>query len=240
MLGTVTRAGKALELFTPERPTWGATAVARELAIAKSQAHELLTSLTEIGLLRRVPGGRYRLGWRMLALGRNGLRCEFPDEALRAMRAFAMHYREPVQLVALDRDRLAVVAQYSTRSATDELLPATLDPHMATCALARVLLADLPGDAAEEILGASASPVLLSDLARVRADRLAFDDGGTHPELCAVAVPIVDGDGHTLAAFGVWTTAARWRQSGDELTRATIGVGQRVRAIIRGAAQVAA
>ena len=149
MLGTVTRAGRALELFTPERPTWGATAVSRELEIAKSQAHELLTSLTEIGLLRRVPGGRYRLGWRTLALGRNGLRCEFPDDALRLMRAFAMHYREPVQLVALDRDRLAVVAQYSTRSATDDLVPSVLSP---ACAFGRCLLADLPDDDAVAIL----------------------------------------------------------------------------------------
>src|SRR3712207_8199484 len=69
MLRTVTRAGLVLDLFSVERPEWGATAVARELDIAKSQAHELLVSLSDIGLLERVRAGRYRLGWRIVALG---------------------------------------------------------------------------------------------------------------------------------------------------------------------------
>src|SRR5919199_1095955 len=152
MLGTVTRAGKALDLFTPERPTWGATAVSNELSIAKSQAHELLTSLTEIGLLRRVPGGQYRLGWRTLALGRHGLSGQFPDAALRLMRAFSARYREPVHLVALDRDRLAIVARYTTRTATDELVPMRLDSYLHCCAPGRCLLADLPEHRARELL----------------------------------------------------------------------------------------
>jgi DNA-binding IclR family transcriptional regulator len=240
MLGTVTRAGKALDLFTPERPTWGATAVSNELAIAKSQAHELLTSLTEIGLLRRVPGGQYRLGWRTLALGRNGLRSQFPDDAVRLMRAFAARYREPVDLVALDRDRLAVVARYTARTATAELVPTRLDRYLHCCAPGRCLLAELPEERARELLArplARHTPstrvnvlAIVDELARVRDDRVAFDLGETHAGLRGVAVPIKDPDGHTLAALGVWTTAERWERIGSELTRATVGVGQRVRA----------
>jgi DNA-binding IclR family transcriptional regulator len=251
MLGTVTRAGKALDLFTPERPTWGATAVSHELAIAKSQAHELLTSLTEIGLLRRVPGGRYRLGWRTLALGRNGLRCQFPDAALRLMRAFAVRYREPVHLVALDRDRLAVIAHFSTRSPTDALVPTLLDAHLHSSALGRCLLAELPADEATAVLRQRDRPAhtaltrtsvsaIHEDLVRVRTQRVAVDLGETHPDLRAVAVPIVDGDGHTLAALGVWSTAQRWAQLGPELTRATVGVGHRVRAAVGAPASIAA
>jgi DNA-binding IclR family transcriptional regulator len=240
MLGTVTRAGKALDLFTPERPTWGATAVSNELSIAKSQAHELLTSLTEIGLLRRVAGGQYRLGWRTLALGRDGLSGQFPDEALRLMRAFAARCGEPVQLLALDRDRLAVVARYMTRTETAALVPTRLDPYVHCCAPARCLLADLPEQRAREFLDGplerhtpctrTSVPEILEELARVRDNRVAFDLGETHAALRAVAVPIKDPDGHTLAALGVWTTAGRWEQIDSELTRATIGVGQRVRA----------
>jgi IclR family transcriptional regulator, KDG regulon repressor len=240
MLGTVTRAGKALDLFTPERPTWGATAVSNELAIAKSQAHELLTSLTEIGLLRRVPGGRYRLGWRTLALGRHGLSGQFPDDTLRLMRAFAARYREPVHLVALDRDRLALVARYSMHSATNQLVPARLDSYLHCCAPARCLLADLPKEHARQLLDRPLErhtaatrvtvPAIIEELARVREERIAFDLGETNPGLRGVAVPIKDPDGHTLAALGVWTTADRWEQIGTELTRATAGVGQRVRA----------
>jgi DNA-binding IclR family transcriptional regulator len=240
MLGTVTRAGKALDLFTPERPTWGATAVSNELAIAKSQAHELLTSLTEIGLLRRVPGGQYRLGWRTLALGRHGLSGQFPDDALRLMRALAARYREPVYLVALDRDRLALVARYAMDSATNELVPARLDGYLHCCAPGRCLLADLPEEQARQLLDRPLErhtaatrvnvPAILEELARVREDRIAFDVGESHADLRGVAVPIKDPDGHTLAALGVWSSVDRWEQIGSELTRATLGVGQRVRA----------
>ena len=68
MLSTLGRAARLLDLFTLDAPEWGATAVAAELQIAKSQAHELLVSLAGGGLLQRVGAGRYRLGWRIVAL----------------------------------------------------------------------------------------------------------------------------------------------------------------------------
>ena len=68
MLQTVGRAGQVLDLFSTDNPEWGATAVAHELEVAKSQAHELLVSLADIGLLERHGPGRYRLGWRVVAL----------------------------------------------------------------------------------------------------------------------------------------------------------------------------
>ena len=57
MLSTLGRAAKVLDLFTVDAPEWGATAVAHELQIAKSQAHELLVSLAVGGLLQRVGDG---------------------------------------------------------------------------------------------------------------------------------------------------------------------------------------
>jgi IclR family KDG regulon transcriptional repressor len=68
MLGTLIRAGEVLDLFTVEEPEWGATAAAQRLGIGKSPAHEALATLAEIGLLRRVGHGRYRLGWRNVSL----------------------------------------------------------------------------------------------------------------------------------------------------------------------------
>ena len=55
--------------FTVETPEWGATAVAHELHIAKSAGPtSCLVSLAVGGLLQRVGAGRYRLGWRIVAL----------------------------------------------------------------------------------------------------------------------------------------------------------------------------
>jgi DNA-binding IclR family transcriptional regulator len=111
MLSTVFNAGRVLDLFTPVAREWGATAVAEELGVAKSQAHELLTSLAEVGLLRRAPGGRYRLGWRQLTLGRYALQ-EFPPNTSPLLKSLADRCACPVELVVPDRDRSAVAATH--------------------------------------------------------------------------------------------------------------------------------
>jgi IclR family KDG regulon transcriptional repressor len=243
VLGTVARAGKALDLFTPERPVWGATAVARELGIAKSQAHELLVSLTEIGLLRRQPGGQYRLGWRALSLGRDVLRGQFPGAALRAARAVSARYRLPVHLVTLDRDRLTVIARYSPPSPTEPLLPSDLAPYLHCCAMGRCLIAELPEARLDAVLEAPlraftpatlvTRDALVEELDRVRSARVAIDAGEIRGDLRAVAAPVRNAEGDTIAALGLWTTAARWERSQHELTRAMEGTARRMEEAIR-------
>ena len=103
MLRTLSRATTVLDLFTVDAPEWGATAVSHELQIAKSQAHELLVSLAVGGLLQRVGAGRYRLGWRIVAL--NSVLVETSD-LLRLvapeMRALVGRYGETVHLAVWD------------------------------------------------------------------------------------------------------------------------------------------
>jgi DNA-binding IclR family transcriptional regulator len=67
MLGSVSRACRVLGLFTTDSPEWGVSQVALELGAAKSSVRALLATLAEIGLVRRLPDGRYRLGWRALS-----------------------------------------------------------------------------------------------------------------------------------------------------------------------------
>ncbi|MFE7444053.1 IclR family transcriptional regulator [Streptomyces chartreusis] len=242
-LGTVTRAGRALDLFTPARPVWGASALARELGVAKSQAHELLVSLDKIGLLRRESGGRYRLGWRTLALGRDMLRSQFPDDALRLLRVLAMRFNEPVMLMAMDRDRPTIVLRHGSSADTDPLLPETMGRYSHCCAMVKCLVAER-GEAERRALlrpepeRFTATTVVKVDeifreLDAVQRNRIAFDRGEIHPDLRAVAAPISDGDGVTIAAVGLWTTAARWEGASTELTSAVIGTGRRIETALR-------
>lgn len=239
MLGTVTRAGRLLDLFTADTPEWGPTAVARELGIAKSQAYELLTSLSEIGLLRRSRGGRFRLGWRTLALGRNLLRTQFPDTVANLVRSLAHAFGEPVQLMALDRDRLEVIASRPGSRGTDQLLP-TEDwyRYVARCAAGKCLLAGLPNAVGIDVLrgagahdtpeGPRALDSLFVELELIRHRRIAIDEGAVSADLRGVAVPIRDVDGETLAALGIWTIAERWQHEGEAMSRAMVGVGRRI------------
>jgi DNA-binding IclR family transcriptional regulator len=249
MLGTVTRAGRLLDLFTAERPEWGPTGAARELDIAKSQAYELLTSLCAIGLLRRSHSGQFRLGWRTLTLGRNVLRTQFPESAIKLLRNLAVAFGEPVQLMALDRNHLEVVASRHGDRGTDKLLPADgWDPYIARCAVGKCLLAGLSEVRVGEVLAAVSSclpeqgsadqpEALVAELAVIRRERIAIDLGTVDPALRSVAVPVRDATGETLAAVGVWTRATRWSYTGEELTRGVIGVGRRIEAAVRAGAR---
>ncbi len=244
-LGTVTRAGRALDLFTPQQPVWGATSLARELGVAKSQAHQMLISLSEIGLLRRESGGRYRLGWRTLALGRDMLHSQFPDGALQPLRQLALRYQEPVVLMTFDRDKLTVLLRQGSNNDTDPLVPSGgLEGGYAhCCVMAKCLVADLPDAERLGILGrapkryTAATIVDLEqvfiELDRVRAARIAFDYGEIHPGLRAVATPLTNLNGDTIAAVGLWTTTSRWEQLGPELTTAVAGARRRVEAAMR-------
>src|ERR1700676_1304104 len=68
MVQTVHKAIQILNLFSLERPEWGVNEVARQLALSKSSTSTLIGTLTREGLLRRMSTGRYRLGWRIMAL----------------------------------------------------------------------------------------------------------------------------------------------------------------------------
>jgi DNA-binding IclR family transcriptional regulator len=234
MLGTVTRAGRLLDLFTDDAPEWGPTAVARELDIAKSQAYELLTSLTAIGLLRRSHGGQFRLGWRTLTLGRNLLRTQFPETVSGIFRSLAQAFGEPVHLMALDRDHLEVIATRSGSRGTDQLLPGPMwDEFIARCAGGKCLLAGLSDATVCDLLATLdgdpyAADELADELRLIRRDRVAFDHGDVSPALRGVAVPIRDAKSDTLAALAIWTTGERWPQVREEMTRAVTGVGRRI------------
>ena len=71
MLASVTRAGRLLDLFTTENPSWGVTEIALAIGMPKSSAHLLARSLEEIGVLRQGSDRRFRLGWRIVRLHRS-------------------------------------------------------------------------------------------------------------------------------------------------------------------------
>ena len=223
MLGTVCRAGDLLDLFDTASPEWGATAVARKLDITKSQAHELLVSLEAIGLLRRVPGGRFRLGWKMVGLSDRLLRSELGGEAAPLLRQLAMHAGTSVDLVAFDGERAVRVGGYgpSTHSTGDARTTGQLS---AAC---KVLAA---GMTAERVARALPGFDLDEELAVVQERQVAFD---TAPGRRAVAAPVFDATGTVMAAVGLAVTPAEWSVRHDRLQRAVRGTAKRLSQSLR-------
>jgi IclR family KDG regulon transcriptional repressor len=246
MLQTVNRAGQVLDLFSSAHPEWGATAVAHELDIAKSQAHELLVSLADIGLLQRGGPGRYTLGWRIVAL--NSLLVDTSDvrhEAARVMRALTARYGETVHLAIWGPDRAICIAAAAGRPSA-ALAPWTVGDELPThCTGAgKVLLAERPWPAVRAALERDGLPrmtghtivtvdALAAELAAVRHQGYAHECQEHGAATCGVAAPIRDAHGAAIAAVGMSVPAERWRRSAQGYTRALVAAAGRTSELVR-------
>jgi DNA-binding IclR family transcriptional regulator len=246
MLQTVGRAGQVLDLFSAAAPEWGATAVAHELGIAKSQAHELLVSLADIGLLQRHGPGRYRLGWRIVAL--NSLVVDTSDlgeEPLRVLRALAARTGEAVHLAAWGPGTAICVAAcegHELGARPPQPVGAGLPGH--STASGKVLLAAQPGDGVELALARGglarmtertiATPQRLRDeLDGVRRRGFAYEEQEHDLATCSVAAPVRDLQGDVVAAVGLSLAAPRWQRSARDGTQAVIAAAERCSELLR-------
>ncbi len=246
MLGTLKRAGTVLDLFTAEEPEWGVTATAVRLGIGKSLAHDVLVSLTAIGLLQRVGHGRYRLGWRTVSLASVLLRTsELKASARPVLRDLAEREGGPVGLMAWDRDRIICIERHQGArptsapgpAATSARLPGVSGP-LDGCAAAKVLLASRSSDEIRalwidgyvETRHASIDE-LEQDLQRVRVEGWACDDADEALLASrAVAAPIRDPDGSVVAAVSLDLAA---RRDANLHARAVVGAASRISAAMR-------
>jgi DNA-binding IclR family transcriptional regulator len=227
MLSTLGRAGKVLDLFTVDAPEWGATAVAHELQIAKSQAHELLVSLAVAGLLQRVGMGRYRLGWRIVAL--NAVLVETSD-LLRLvapeMRALVGRYGETVHVAVWDERPVCIDARSGRLSTSIPPFRVGADLPACSTALGKVLLAGRPRHEITQFLsGEEIAPTDLEvGLGQVAAQGFAYEEQEYQPGSCSVAAPIVNRDAGVFASIGMSVPVDRWRRGRSGYRRAVVAV----------------
>ena len=241
VLGTVRKVAQVLDLFSAERPEWGVTEVARALGIPKSTAHALLVTMCRIGLLRKTPECRYRLGWRVLALNRVLLETtEFRAEALPVMQSLVNRYGETVHLAALDDGQVVYVEKLEGTRAVRVAVSrvgARLPAHCS--AVGKVLLAFRPWDEVQAIVKAQGLPAftprtitslqqLRAELERVRQQGYAYDLEEVMPELCCVAAPIRNYTGAVVAAMSLSVPAYRFHQYKDEYRRAILQAARQV------------
>ena len=227
MLSTLGRAGKVLDLFTVDAPEWGATAVAHELQIAKSQAHELLVSLAVAGLLQRVGMGRYRLGWRIVAL--NAVLVETSD-LLRLvapeMRALVGRYGETVHVAVWDERPVCIDARSGRLSTSIPPFRVGADLPACSTALGKVLLAGRPRHEIAQFLSSEevAPTDLEVGLGQVAAQGFAIEEQEYQPGSCSVAAPIVNRDAGVFASIGMSVPVDRWRRGRSGYRRAVVAV----------------
>ncbi len=242
MLGTLTRAGAVLDLFTMEEPEWGVTAAAQRLGIGKSLAHDVLASLAAIGLLQRVGHGRYRLGWRTVTLASVLLRTsELEAHARPVVRDLAERQGTTVSLAAWDRGRIIYIdRRHSGRRAAARGPSAGTVVPLDGSAAAKVLLASRPQaevhalwcDGFVRTRHASVDELEL-DLERVRRHGWAHDDAEVTAPWRSIAAPVRDAGGSVAAAICADLDGRFSGRHVDLHARAVVAAASRITASIR-------
>jgi len=241
MLNTVLKAGQVLRMFDNKSPEWGVSEVAQTLHLPKSSAHALLSSLAEIGLLQRATNGRYRLGWRLFALGRLMLEtAEFRAEARAVMEELVRQYRETVQLGVLEHNIVVYLDRLEGTHAVRADLTGLGAANYAHCtAIGKALLAGLPWTEVKRILEKYGMPRLtahtITDLVQLEAELenarrqgYAYNFEEAHEDLCGVGVPILDYTGTVIAAISMAVPTSRFQRRDREYRDAVMRAGKAV------------
>ncbi|MDO8187732.1 IclR family transcriptional regulator [Conexibacter sp. JD483] len=245
MLNTVARVGKVLKLFTTERPEWGVTEVATALSLPKSNAHDMLASLAGIGLLERLPAGRYRLGWRLLAMSRNLVETDgFQRQAETVTQLMARRLGHISSVATWDGRRLVCVAANGRLAGVDgpERAPGVRLPGHST-ALGKMLLAHRAWEEVEERATVDGLPAfteatvatvgdLRAQLDGALRDGVAFDYEENQRGVCCVAAPVRDASARVVAALSVSMPPAVLRRAEPQYARAVAVAAHRLSAML--------
>jgi len=236
-----------LSSFSSGRQLIGVSELARELALTRSTTHRYVATLAQLGYLQQDSGTRkYSLGPRVLELGFTAINSmELRHVAAPHLQRLCDETGHTVNMGILDDvDVVYVERCRASRSRQNEI---DLDLHVgsrlpAYCtSLGKVLLAFLPDDEREEIVGRiefdrrgpntlTSKASLLADLERVRATGIAVNNEELAYGLRSVAVPVLSGNGDAVAAVNL--AAHRAMASLDDLVARLGPIMQRTAAEI--------
>ena len=235
MLQTIQKAAELLSLYDREHTEWGVREVATRLKVAKSSAHDLMSSLAQLGFLNKTDDNRYRLGWRLVTLSETLLATtELRKEAHPVLEDLAAQYQETIHLAVLDDTQAVYVDKLEGKQAVRVELTSLGARLYAHCsALGKVLLAYRDEEDVRRIIQTAGLPrftdntiineqELLQNLAKIRKQGFAYDLEEILPDLCCVAAPIYDYTSNVIAAISMSVPAYRFRRSQTEYRDAVV------------------
>ncbi|HZN74885.1 MAG TPA: IclR family transcriptional regulator [Micromonosporaceae bacterium] len=209
-----------IRAFDAAHPELTLSEVATATGVTRAAARRFLLTLTKLGYVRS-DGRFFSLTPRLLELGYAYLSSlSLPEVAEPHLEALVAEVNESSSVSVLDLPDVVYVARVpTTRIMTVSISVGTRFPAHAT-SMGRVLLAGLPDEALSEYLASvqldrltprtvSSVDALRTELARVRSQGWALVDQELEEGLRAVAAPIRDRAGRTIAAVNVSAHASR-------------------------------
>ena len=212
----VERALEILETTAQRREGLTNSEISRKLGIPKSSASYILRTLARRGYLRRdAESGRYRLGLKILSLGRDAQQgLDIADVALPHMRALVERTQMTAHLAVLDQGEAVYVEKVEAPGFFKVNTWVGRRMYVHSTSVGKALAAWLPKPEVEEILRArglkkrtpktiSGMARFLTELEKVRAQGYALDDEENSLGARCVGAPIFDALGGVPAALGL-------------------------------------
>lgn len=212
LLETIARTGRALAL--PE--------LAALINLPKPTVHRLCQKLESEGYLMREPGGRrYTVGRRLLRLGLDVMRAGATFDRRAILEKLVNEIGETCNFTALAGHEVVYLDRVEARWPLRlHLEPGSRVPLHCT-ASGKLFLAGLPDDKRERLIEAldlaAYTPATLTARATLEAELAAIKDQGYSLDreefllgLVAIAVPVIDAQGTTLAAIACHAPSARF------------------------------
>jgi IclR family pca regulon transcriptional regulator len=209
-----------IRAFDRTHPELTLSEVATSTGVTRAAARRFLLTLMDLGYVRS-DGRFYSLSPRVLELGYAYLSSlSLPEVAEPHLEALVAEVNESSSVSVLDGADIVYVARVPTsRIMTVAISVGTRFPAYAT-SMGRVLLAGLSDEALTEYLERqtierltphtiTSATALRAELARVRGQGWALVDQELEIGLRAVAAPIRDRSGHTVAAVNISAHASR-------------------------------
>jgi DNA-binding IclR family transcriptional regulator len=224
--------------------------VAREFDIDKSSALRFLNTLERHGLTRKNPLDKtYTVGTRIEYWAKS---LRQPKVMVDVVRPFLRRLSEitgQTSHLAIVEDDRAILLEVMPSDSVVSVRQTAGDWEPLYCtAVGKAILAHMPSIEQEKLISQmhfreltpttiSSTAQLRSELERVLHDKIAFDDSENNPQVCCVAVPLLDRQGYPLASVGISMVASLFvggprqqdamisavRQIGREITTALLG-----------------
>jgi DNA-binding IclR family transcriptional regulator len=207
--------------------------LSRRANLPEASGYRLIQTLEEIGAVVRGPRGRYRPGLLLLSLSHNVTLGELLRDASQGlMNELARGLKLTTHLGVLEHGMVTYVAKISAPGAfsVHTRVGAQLEPYCS--GLGKVLLAALPDEEVESFIldgelialtpyTITTAAAFRAEIKRVREQGYAVDDREHQANMRCIAVPVLDGEGRTVAALSASDDAERMTpQRQEEVRRA--------------------
>lgn len=214
MNNTLIKGLGVIELLAHSERPLGLTEIARHLGLAKSNVHRLLQALVDLHfVIRDEAGTGYSASIKLWELGSAVLsRLDLRRHAEAWMEKLMSASEESVHLSVLDRGEVVYVHKIDSPNpvrAYTQIGGRALAHCVAT---GKAMLAFQPDSMLQRMASGLAPSTpnsivdperFLQEMEKVRKQGYAINRGEWRETVCGVAAPIIDGNGHVIAAVGL-------------------------------------